>query len=353
MTKRKRLGPPRLEPETGPAGDRPGLGMFPEAGPAQRAPIADVAGDAAAQAALSELSETLRSARAEGRMILRLPLDDVDETYLVRDRVALDDEEMQTLTESLVKRGQQTPVEVAELGEGRWGLISGWRRLTALRHLAAAGRTGPDGAVFETVQAIVRRPEDAADAYLAMVEENEIRVGLSYYERARIVVRATDRGVFPSDRVALSELFHAASRPRRSKIGSFVRIVRALDAELRFPAQMTERAGLALASVLQTDPSRADVLADRLRVALPETAEAEARVVAEVVRYGMTGPPDRERAGDAPVASRRNPPVESFAIGNISVTTFADGRITLSGPGTRDGTFRDRLFSWLDWDNRD
>jgi hypothetical protein len=153
--------------------------------------------------------------------------------------------------------------------------------------------------------------------------------------------------------VALAELFHAASRPRRSKIGSFVRIVRALDDDLRFPAQMTERAGLALASVLQTDPSRATVLGERLRKAPPRTAEEEARVVAEVVKYGMTGPPDKARAGEAPASPRRNPPVESFVIGNISVTTFADGRITLSGPGTQDGTFRDRLFSWLDWDNRD
>ncbi|MBM1222468.1 ParB N-terminal domain-containing protein [Ponticoccus sp. SC2-23] len=354
MAKRKRLGPPRLDAGGDPAGDRPGLGMFPDAGPAHRAPIADVAGDAASQAALSELSETLRSARAEGRMILRLPLDQIDESYLVRDRVVLDDEEMQTLTESLERRGQQTPVEVAELGEGRWGLISGWRRLTALRQLAETGRTGPDGAVFDTVLAIVRHPEDAGDAYLSMVEENEIRVGLSYYERARIVVRAADRGVFPSDRVALAELFHAASRPRRSKIGSFVRIVRALDDDLRFPAQMTERAGLALASVLQTDPSRAVVLAERLRERPPRTAEDEARIVAEVVKYGMTGRPEGEKAGEAPApSSRRNPPVESFAIGSISVTTFADGRITLSGPGTQDGTFRDRLFSWLDWDNRE
>ena len=318
----------------------------------RRAPIADVAGDAASQAALAELSETLQTARTEGRMILRLPLGNVDETYLVRDRVVLDDEDMQALSDSIVKRGQQTPIEVADLGEGRWGLISGWRRLTALRQLAQAGRTGPKGSVFDTVLAIVRRPEEAADAYLAMVEENEVRVGLSYYERARIVVRAVERGVFPSDRVALSELFHAASRPRRSKIGSFVRIVRALDDDLRFPALMTERAGLALASALQTDPSRADVLADKLGRTPPTTAEAEARIVADVVKHGMFGPTGAGEAAGDPPAVRRNPPVESFSIGSIVVTTFADGRITLSGPGTQDGTFRDRLFAWLDWDGR-
>jgi len=349
MAKRRRLGPARL------AGDveetaRASLGPLAE--PGLRAPIADVAGDAAAQAALTELSETMQAARAEGRMILRLPLAAVDESFLVRDRVALDAGEMESLTQSLMRRGQQTPIEVADLGGGRWGLISGWRRLTALRALAEAGAEGPDGGVFDSVLAIERRPEDAAGAYVSMVEENEVRVGLSYYERARIVARAVDRGVFPSDRVGLAELFHAASRPRRSKIGSFVRIVRALDDVLRFPAQITERAGLALAGVLQTDPSRADVVRDRLAAAPPETAEAEASIIADVVKYGVAGPPKGVRLDDSPKAARRNPPVESFSIRGITVTTFADGRITLSGPGTMDGTFRDRLFAWLDWENK-
>ena len=349
MAKRKRLGPARLAAEGGDeAAGRAGLGMFPDVGP--RPPIADVAGDAAAQAALSELSETLQTARAEGRMILSLPLEAIDESYLVRDRIALDDEEMQSLTDSLRRRGQQTPIEVADLGDGRWGLISGWRRLTALRGLSEAGETGPGGAGIDTVLAILRAPEDAADAYLSMVEENEVRAGLSYYERARIVVRAVDRGVFPSDRVALAELFHAASRPRRSKIGSFVRIVRALDDDLRYPTHLTERSGLALAKVLNTDPGRAGVLADRLRAERPDDPEAEARIVADVVAFGVTGtpPPEQER----PKPGSRNPPVESFSLRGLTITTFADGRITLSGPATQDMDFRDRLYAWLDWDDR-
>lgn len=350
MAKRKRLEPARLSQDPGEEALRPGLGMFPDTGP--RPPIADVAGDAASQAALSEMSETLQTARAEGRMIVALPLDAVDESYLVRDRVALDDEEMQSLTESLLRRGQQTPIEVAEIGAERWGLISGWRRLTALRGLRDKGAIGPNGAGFETVLAIVRAPEDAAAAYLAMVEENEVRAGLSYYERARIVARAVDRGVFRSDRVALAELFHAASRPRRSKIGSFVRIVRALDEDLRFPTHLTERMGLALAKAMTGDAGRADVLKDRLREALPRTPEAEAQIIADVVAHGVTGKPEAPRSdgGDGP---RRNPPVESFALRGLTITTFADGRITLSGPATQDADFRDRLFAWLDWDNRD
>jgi len=62
-----------------------------------------------------------------------------------------------------------------------------------------------------------------------------------------------DQGIFKRDRVALAKLFHAASSPKRSKIGSFVRIVRALDPHLRFPTALNERVGLALAQALEAD----------------------------------------------------------------------------------------------------
>ena len=106
-----------------------------------------------------------------------------------------------------------------------YGLISGWRRLEALKALHA--ETGEPR--FATVQALVRRPETAADAYVAMVEENEIRVGLSQYERARVAARATERGVFPSEKAALLALFATASRPKRSRIRAFLELYHALD----------------------------------------------------------------------------------------------------------------------------
>jgi hypothetical protein len=49
------------------------------------------------------------------------------------------------------------------------------------------------------------------EAYLAMVEENEIRVGLSFYERARIVARAAEAGVFERHRGAAAR---SSPRPR-------------------------------------------------------------------------------------------------------------------------------------------
>src|SRR5690554_6796703 len=83
--------------------------------PARRAPIADVAGDSSASAALERLSDEIEEARATGRMISALPLDQIDQGYLVRDRLNVDDEEMSALITSIRERGQQSPIEVVRL----------------------------------------------------------------------------------------------------------------------------------------------------------------------------------------------------------------------------------------------
>jgi ParB family chromosome partitioning protein len=369
MAKRKRLEPARLETSRGEAGDpedRGGLpgdlevkSIFPTyplgVAVTRRSPIADVAGDAATMAALQDLTHSLTSARSEGRLIQRLPLDEIDAAYLVRDRIAMDPEEMAALTESLRQRGQQTAIEVADLGEGRatggrWGLISGWRRLQALRHLQT--QTGGT----DTVLAIVRAPRDAADAYLAMVEENEIRVGLSYYERARIVARVTDQGVYPQDRAALQALFPTASRSRRSKIGSFLRIVRALDDHLRFPAALNERLGLTLSAALEADPA----LAARLAAALagedaprtaPRTAAEEAAILQEVLR-----PRTPDAASDAAPDPASGPPAPLLARAategarikaRIELIPEGPDRLVLRGAQVADPAFQDGLRRWI------
>jgi ParB-like chromosome segregation protein Spo0J len=268
------------------------MGYFPSAqrplaGPSLHggsAPIAQVTGASAAAAAFEEVSAALTSARAEGRLIQRLPLDAIDAAYLVRDRLAeAAGEDLQSLIDSLRARGQQTPIEVVALEDGRYGLISGWRRLTALQRLHR--ETGEDR--FAQVLALLRRPAAASDAYLAMVEENEIRSGLSYYERARIVARAADLGVFADEAAALRALFAAASRAKRSKIGSFLGLYHALDARLRFPGAISERLGLALARAIAADAGFGARLADRLRKAGVETAEAEQDLLQRALTEGV------------------------------------------------------------------
>lgn len=268
MAKRKRLTP--AQPDhipTPPALEaksylRPGISP---------PPIAQVAGDASTTAALAEVSAALASARAEGRLLQLLALTAIDTDYLVRDRIGADQEEMQSLMESLRSHGQRSPIEVTEISPGRYGLISGWRRITALARLQE--QTGD--AAFGSVLALIRRPDTAGDAYIAMVEENEIRLGLSYFERARIAAKAVEQGVFASDREALQKLFAAASRAKRSKIGSFLDIYRSLGQDLRFPSALPERLGLALSKSLSDDPDRAATIVQFLQANPPKTAEDE------------------------------------------------------------------------------
>lgn len=295
------------------------------------APIADVSGDAALQAALDEVSTELTTARREGRFILRLPLDAVDQAHLVRDRIEMDADDMDSLQSSLRARGQQTPIEVVDLGAGRYGLISGWRRLTALRQLAE--ETG-DEARFGHVQALVRSPDTAADAYLAMVEENEIRAGLSFYERARIAVQAVRLGVHSDTAQAVQSLFSAARAPKRSKILSFVTLVEALDDRLRFPFAIPEKLGLPLVGALRADPGFRRKLTEALRKADPQTPEAERIVLEQCLK-------------PAPEAEKPAPPDPAGEEISPGIALARRGqRLTLSGPGITEALAED-LREWL------
>lgn len=336
MAKRKRLDPV-------PQSDLPAPEQK-SALPPIGAPIARVAQDTAREAAFEELRDALTTARAEGRLIQKLPLGVVMLDHLLRDRIGLDEEALTPLMESLRARGQQVPIEVTPLGEGRFGLISGWRRMAALTRLHA--ETGE--ARFATVLAILRQPDTAGDAYLAMVEENEIRLGLSHYERARIVLRAVEAGVFPTTKIALQKLFAHGSRARRSKIGSFLGVVEALDGALRFPTDLGERLGLALAQGLDADPDLAARLHGALARAAPATAEDE-RLVLEAA---LTPQPDPVAASPipsgspakAPKAASREEPVPGVVL-QIS-GGYLKPVLQISGPKV-DQAFKERLIAWL------
>ena len=211
MAKRKRLSPAALVGE-----DAVGTSAAAPIAP----PIAQVAGTAAAEAALNALTDEMRSARAEGRLVQSLPLDAIAVDHLSRDRMVSVSEDMAALKASIAARGQQMPIEVIEQPGGRYGLISGWRRVQALRDLLE--ETGEPR--FATVQAMLRQPESVAAAYRAMVEENELRVDLSFYERGQVAVAAGQADVFEGTQAAIAGLYPTASKSKRSKIASFVRI---------------------------------------------------------------------------------------------------------------------------------
>lgn len=306
MAKRRRLTPAQAH-YLDPAPVRlsgPGIGGDAGEAPAP-APIAQVSGDASARAALADLAAEVEAARAQGLMLERLPLEAIDIQHLVRDRMVQDEDEMAALMASLEARGQQTPVEVVRLPQpidGKThGLISGWRRLTALTRLYER----ENDPRFATIRALVIAPESAQAAYVAMVEENEIRVNLSHYERARIALRAMQEGVYESRREALLSLYNAAPRAKRSKIGSFMALVEALDPVLRFPTAIPEKLGLALARRFGEDPDLPIRLVERLRTAEADSAAEELGLLAEAAEPPALSepvPPAGSEKGSKPFA---------------------------------------------------
>jgi hypothetical protein len=298
--------------------------------PVRSPPIAQIAGSAASEAAARELADEIAAARAEGRMVQEIALDQIDETYLTRDRIVADAAELAALKGSIAARGQQMPVELVDLGRDatpRYGLISGWRRMAALKALHAD--TGE--ARFATARAVLRRPDTAAEAYLSMVEENELRVGLSYYERAQVAARATDLGVFETSQDAVLGLFPTASKAKRSKINSFVRIFRVLDPVLAFPDQIPERLGLRLAKALDAGQGAKIYTGLQEGGPFPDPAAELARI--EKILAIKTGSKPHNR-------------VEKSTYPGGVTLSGAKRALTLKGPGV-DATFRRDLEAWL------
>jgi len=242
MAKRRRLNPL----EIGGGADVP----LPETKSMGMPPIARVAGESAGGG-----ERALAMADEAGRLLHAIPLNRIDMFHLNRDRIKPSQEGMEALKTSIAAHGQRVPIEVMATSgtegaqaEFPFGLISGYRRLAALRALAQAH---PGEARFATAKAFIRKPGDLGAAYVAMVEENEIREDVSHFERARVALLAARAGVFDSVEQAVDVLYAAGSKARRSKIRSFVSVVESLGGSLVFPTAIGERLGLRLAEAIR------------------------------------------------------------------------------------------------------
>ncbi|PWE32915.1 chromosome partitioning protein ParB [Maritimibacter sp. 55A14] len=282
-------------------------------------PIAQVAGDAAAHATAGSVEDRTAQARdaadagrfraaAEKGLILReLPVAEIVADELTRDRIAMDPAEMAELKSSIAAHGLRLPVEVFELPEpdaGRhYGLISGYRRLAAVQALHAETAD----AAYATIRALVRRHTGITAAYVAMVEENEVRADLSQYERGRIAVLAAGQGAYDGVEAAVDGLFSSASKAKRSKIRSFALIHEELGDMLAFPTQLSERNGLRLAQALRVGagPELRGVLASGQGTG----PEEEWTLMEPLIRRAEVAARDPSRGGrpkSAPVQTERH-----------------------------------------------
>lgn len=322
-----------------------GAGMAPIAQvAAESAALGGVGGvDARAERARDQAdAQRLREAEGQGLLIVELPLEQIDEGAMIRDRMGVDEESMEELRQSIAASGLRLPIEVFEVagkeGQGaRYGLLSGYRRLHAVRAL----RHKTQDMKYARIRALIRPATQADSAFVAMVEENEVREDLSHFERGRIAVIAADQGAFANVEDAVNRLFATGSKAKRSKVRSFALIFEELGDLLRFPEALTEKRGLQLAAALR------DGGEGRLRKALSDSIAANADQewqLLEVTIAAIEAPPrDTSKGGrprravqaptgwgDAPVLRTRN---------GITIRSGRDGNahvLRLEGEGVSD-----------------
>lgn len=183
--------------------------------------------------------------------ITQIPTDQISATALLRDRTHLPDATLQDLIASIARDGLRQPIEVFELAEpidGQpYGLISGLRRLTATRHLAALRGNGD----FTTIAAFIRQPASIPEAMAAMIAENEIRENLTPWERGLTLVNAVNRGLFDSLDHAIAALHPTALRQKRTRLRSLALVAEELEGLLTTPEQLNQSQMERLAAALR------------------------------------------------------------------------------------------------------
>ncbi|MFV0299853.1 MAG: ParB/RepB/Spo0J family partition protein [Paracoccus sp. (in: a-proteobacteria)] len=272
------------------------------------APIAQVAADSAAatptdtaegRAARAKLevdAARLQAARDQGLLMAEIPLDEIDEGAMIRDRMVMSEEAIQELRQSIAAHGLRLPIEVFELekpnGQGaRYGLLSGYRRLLAMRGLLEL----TEAVKYRTIRALIRPRADSGGAFVSMVEENEVREELSHFERGRIAVIAANQGAFANTEDAVDRLFASGSKAKRSKIRSFAVIFEELGDMLHFPEGLTERRGLQLAGALRRGVE--GNLREALSRVAPADAEEEWAALEPIIRANEQAPRESGRGG--------------------------------------------------------
>ncbi|MCB1336116.1 MAG: ParB N-terminal domain-containing protein [Maritimibacter sp.] len=202
-----------------------------------------------------------------------LPLDAIDAEALPRDRSVIDAGKLAELQRAIAANGLRQPIEVFATGAG-YGLLSGYRRLMAFRALHELR-----GGDFAMIPAFLRPAEDVARAFARVIEENDIRAGLSAWERGRTLIVAEGAGFETLD-AALAALYPHADRRKRARLRQLAEVVEAFDGQIDAPELWSENRLLRLAAVLRLGWD--ELVREALAHAAPGAEwEAIAPVVAE------------------------------------------------------------------------
>lgn len=260
-----------------------------------------------------------------GPVPVLLPLSDIDDLALIRDRSFLDADGLDELKASLHDNGLRLPIEVVPAtGDHPYALLSGLRRITAWRELADEG--GPDA-----IPAFIRPEMEPADALAAVIEENEIRETISPWEKGRVIWLALDEGFFDNAKTATRALFPTASTTKASRIRSIAEAVEEFYGVFVAPERWSERQCLRIAAAAR------DGFAPMIRSALGETdaigaADDDWRRILPYLEEAERLSDDQRPIGKRPIRLARPRPGLSVKREKIS----GGWAIRLTGPDATD-----------------
>lgn len=249
-----------------------------------------------------------------GLVVDLVPLDAIETTKLVRDRIKGTDMELAELKDSIKELGLSNPIRLEAREDGKYELIQGYRRLAAFRELLAD--TG-DEERFAAIPAAVSAPGDTiADLYRKMVDENLVRKDISFAEMAMLAIDyAADPLTHETDPdKAVKVLFKSASYSKRSYVRSFISMMKHLSGVLAYPAAVPRSLGLALAARLDEDES----LLPAIRADLDGWSNRTEADELRVLRHHLDGADD----ADVPVQSAPKPAAKPKAAGSKAKTSF-------------------------------
>lgn len=273
---------------------------------------------------------------APGAAPVLLSLKDIDDHALIRDRSFVSADGLAELKSSLHDSGLRLPIEVIPAtGAHPYALLSGLRRITAWRELAAEG--GPNA-----IPAFIRPKMNAADALAAVVEENEMRAPLSPWEKGRVIWLALDEGLFDNAKAATKALFPTATTVKASRIRAIAEAVEEFGDVLIAPEFWTQRQCLRVAAAVR------DGFAPMIRAALgegdaPATAEDDWGRILPCLEEAEGLPDKGKPIGKRP--SRLARPRPGLSVRREKTT--GSWTIRLTGPDAND-MLTDRVFDEIE-----
>lgn len=277
--------------------------------------------------------------------IHHIPLAQIAADAFLRDRTAPDPAAQADLLHSIMADGLRQPIELVELSEPfdgcTYALVSGMRRLTALREIARMNGTTDTA----TAPATLRAPTTMAAILRDIASENEQRAQVSMFEKGRFLNAAVDQGHLPNLDAAIAQLFPGQNRNKTFRLRSAAEVAQALDGQLATPEALSQAQIEALATALRRGMAeiidevlklhRFQPLALQMQALKPLLSEAFTLTDTDLATTRRTGTPRRLLRLPQGLTIRREQTAKGWLL-------------HFSGPEARPGALMDDVFRLIE-----